>query len=152
MENALRKYGDDHMANENQRKVLAITALAELFRRELTEPALDMYIMALDDVPASAIEQAAVRCRKSSRFMPTPAELRELAGVASPEDRALQAFAALEIGSWRFGCYKSPDFDDPLINATVPMLGGWERICGLGSRGIRQVASQGFPRHLRIAL
>ncbi len=114
---------------DRQRKVAAIGALAELYSRELSSPGLRMYLLALEDVPVGAVEQAAARAAKSSRFMPTPVELRELAGVASPDDRAVLAFASLEAAVVKYGGYKSVEFDDPIITAAVNFCGGWIQVC-----------------------
>ena len=119
------------MATENQRKSVAVAAMAEMYRRELTTTGLKLYVAALADVPASDVEQAIVRAVAAEKWMPTPAELRELAGCANVADRAVYAFSAMESAISAVGSYRSPDFDDPLINAAVRMLGGWERVCGL---------------------
>jgi len=63
--------------------------------------------------------------------MPTVSELRALTGETTPEDRALLAWGAFEKAVVRVGYYRSPNFDDPLINATVRHLGGWTRVCEL---------------------
>lgn len=115
--------------NERQRKGLAVGALAEMFGRRLTDAALDMYVAALEGIPAEAIERAAQEMASTGDAFPPPARLREAAGDARPADRATLAFAALERAIGEVGYYKSPNFDDPLINATVRMLGGWERVC-----------------------
>lgn len=119
------------MASEDRRKSVAVAAMAEMYRRELTATGLKLYVAALGDVPAPDVEAAIVRAVAAEKWMPTPAELRELAGHANVADRAVHAFAALDRAVGSVGSYGSPDFDDPLINATVRMLGGWERACGL---------------------
>jgi hypothetical protein len=115
------------------RKTAAVLALAELFNRQLSEAALRLYVAALGDIAQEAIEAAVVAAGSSCKFMPSPAELRELAGCGGirPEDRAALAWEAFSRAVVELGTYKSPDFDDPIINATCRMLGGWERCCGL---------------------
>ena len=63
--------------------------------------------------------------------MPPPAKLRELAnaGETSHGDRAVLAWGAFEKAVQGIGYYRSPDFDDPIINATCRNLGGWMAAC-----------------------
>ena len=114
---------------ETQTKTQAILALAEMFRRELSKAAVKMYVAALDDLTAEQVTKAATKAAIQCEFMPPPAKLRELAGIVGHADRAMLAFAAFERAVEGVGGYKSPDFDDPIINATVRHLGGWVRCC-----------------------
>lgn len=106
-----------------------IGVLGESFRQKVTETTIEAYRIGLYDLPVDAIEKSIHAAIRSCKFMPTVAELRELAGGVKAEDRAVHAFAALEEAISGVGVYHSPSFDDPLINATVRNLGGWERIC-----------------------
>lgn len=115
----------------NQRKAIVIGALAELYGKALSQPGLILYVHALRDVPVERVEAAAAKAAEQCKFMPLPVELRELAGEARPEDRAQLAWAAFEQAVESVGGYRSPNFDDPLINATVRGLGGWQRCCEL---------------------
>jgi len=119
--------------NDRQRKTLAVVALAELLRHELSEAGVKMFIESIEDIPADRIEQAAMQWTQRSKFFPAPAELRELAGdgTTTYTDRALMAWQAFDKAVCEVGYYRSPDFDDPLINATVRNLGGWMRMCKL---------------------
>jgi hypothetical protein len=60
--------------------------------------------------------------QRPDKWMPSPGELRELAGDVRPADRAVLAFQALKTACSRVGAFRSPDFDDPLINATVQSI------------------------------
>jgi hypothetical protein len=62
------------------------------------------------------------------RFMPVPAELRELAGELRDDDRAIVAWDAVKKALSMHAYYYSVDFDDRAINAAVWHLGGWERL------------------------
>lgn len=112
-----------------QRKAIVIGALAELYGKALSQPGLILYVHALRDVDADAVEQAAAKAAQQCKFMPLPVELRELAGDARPEDRALLAWEVFASAVEGVGWYHSPDFDDPIINATVRSLGGWQKCC-----------------------
>lgn len=113
--------------NDHDEFVLLIQALASTFRHEPTEAMFEGYRMGLDDLEITAIKRAAWKAMRSCRFMPTVVELRELAGVVSPQHRAVLAWEAFRKAVTTVGIYRSPDFDDAAINATVRNLGGWER-------------------------
>jgi hypothetical protein len=108
-----------------------IRALAALFNREATEPLAHGFWLALSDLPMEAVERGAARAMRDCRFMPTPAELRELAGEMRLADRALCAWSVFERTVVERGGYKSVQFDDRILNATVQHLGGWVRCCEL---------------------
>lgn len=106
-----------------------ITALATSFNREADRPMLMGYRMGLEDLPIEDIARAVARAMKDCRFMPTPAELRELAGVVNLKQRAILAWDALDAAVVAHGYYRSVDFDDRVINAAVRNLGGWKAVC-----------------------
>lgn len=87
------------------------------------------YTMALDDLPVAAIERGVRSAMRQCKFMPSAVEIRELSGELSVQSRAVLAWDALNIAMRRFGAYRTVDFADRAINATVRNLGGWERVC-----------------------
>jgi len=103
---------------------LGITALAELFNRQLSPATLKLYVSALEglsiEVITDALEAAAATCE----FFPLPFVIRKMAGVVSDDDQAVGAWAevldTVGIGSWSW-----VDFADGTINATIRNLGGW---------------------------
>lgn len=101
-----------------------VCALAETFDRRPTDAMLTGYQLGLTDVPVDAIEAATAKAMKTCKFMPKPVELREPAGEAAPEQRAVLAWQVVADNAW-LGPYKHIDFDDPLINATIRSMGGW---------------------------
>jgi len=107
--------------------VQAIAALAATFRQEATEALIEGYWLGLEDLDVRAVKGAAVQAMRQSRYMPAVAELRELAGVLAPADRAVLAWNVVQKARAIHGYYDSVDFDDPVINATIRTLGGWER-------------------------
>ena len=115
--------------NDAQRKTVAIMALAELYGRHLSDPGARMFVAALQDIPADAVERACGEAARASVRMPVPAELRELAGETRLDDRAALAWTAVLKAVAAVGGYRSVDFDDPLINATILSLGGWVALC-----------------------
>jgi len=79
----------------------------------------------------AAVDTAILAAAAGSLHFPSPTEIRELAGAATPtaKDRAVLTFQALREAISRIGGFRSPDFDDALINAVVRNLGGWQRAC-----------------------
>ena len=119
-------------SNDLPRFVELLQALASTLGRQCDEAMLTGYELGLQDLSIQQIETAvgrAIRERKRVEGMPAPADLRELAGVASSGDRAQQAWHALLHAISAHGAYRSVDFDDPLINACVRVLGGWPPLC-----------------------
>jgi len=108
-----------------------ISSLGAAKDRKLSAEALYGYEIGLDGLSVDDVARAVRRSLQESRFMPAPSELRELAGVLPPESRAERALASVDMACRRVGPYESPDFDDPLINATIYGLGGWPRVCAL---------------------
>ena len=111
-----------------RRFVNSMTALASAFRTEIDELTLRAYLLALDDLPIQAIEAAAHRAMRTCEFFPTARAIRDLA-APSTADAALIAWAAVDEATSRVGGYKSPDFLDPVVNAVIRNMGGWERFC-----------------------
>jgi hypothetical protein len=107
--------------------VQMILALAATFRTEATEPLYEGYWMGLGDLSLGRVKAAAVAAMHSQKFMPTVAELRELAGahVPTPEERSTRAWMVVMDG--RVGYYDSVAFDDSVIHATIRAMGGWMR-------------------------
>lgn len=119
--------------NERKKKVAElIAALCETFNRQPTEATFKVYEIGLSDISLADIERAFLVAIRELRFMPTVSELRTMAATgtaATVDDLASHAFSVLSMAVSRVGAYKSPDFSDALINATVRALGGWESVC-----------------------
>jgi len=107
----------------------AVTALAEAFGRQTTEATFRAYAIGLDGIPDAAVERAAMLALRANKFMPAPSELRQLAGEIPAEARAIKAWQAVAQAVAAHGYYDSVDFDDPVVNATLRNMGGWERFC-----------------------
>lgn len=109
-----------------------IAAMVRVFGKEADDPMYEGYKIGLEDLPLGIIRTGVSRAIRECRFMPTVADLRELAGDVSPESRAQLAWGVLEKTIRLVGYYGSVDFDDKCINATVHHLGGWEKVCSTG--------------------
>ena len=103
---------------------VAISAMLEAFGQEATKPRLLGYWFGLSDLDIQDVNRAVVASLKESKRLPSPAELRELAGVANPEGRAIAAWGDVLDGI-PCGPYKHVDFGDGIINASIRLLGGW---------------------------
>lgn len=110
-----------------------IAALIMTFGKEPSAPQLLGYTMGLDDISTPDLKRAVGRAMHECKFLPVPAELRELSGIATGNQRAALAFDVFANAVSIHGGYASVTFDDPLINATVRNLGGWERCCNVGA-------------------
>jgi len=122
--------------NSSDKKQLidALTCLGEAFGRKITDVTVRVYQMALEDLPIGDVMRACKRAALEMKFFPKPVELRELAGVLSPAARAAFAWEAFSKANDQHGYYASVDFDDPIINATIRNLGGWERVSTIEGR------------------
>jgi hypothetical protein len=110
----------------------AVTALGEAFGRQVTEATVGAYDVGLRGLTDSQIAGAAAVALQRCKFMPVPAELRELAVGAGQSFDAMseRAFLTLSETVRRKSDMDSVRFADGLINATVRILGGWEALYG----------------------
>lgn len=97
---------------------------------EPTTAKLAGYWMGLQDLSMSDVRNAVGRAIKAGgRFMPKPAELRELSGEATPALRAARAWEQVKRSIRSVGAYQSVRFDDPIAGQVVRNLGGWVALC-----------------------
>lgn len=111
-----------------------VTVLAEAFGRQSSKTMIAAYAMALDDLSDEQVLAAGRSLLRSTReFMPTPGQMREVAvtGGAGAEARCDAAWLVFDKAVRMLGADKSVNFRDGLINATVRLLGGWQRVCAL---------------------
>lgn len=122
------------MTREERAKIAAIvTLIGESYRQTITKQTIAAYELGLNDLTIEIIEQAARRAMRECKFMPTVFELRTLAGVLPPQQRATMAWASVKRAVHEVGEYKSIDFDDPVINAVIRVMGGWVNVVGIES-------------------
>src|SRR3990167_4598232 len=99
---------------------------AEVFGDTLSEARTLGYFEALMDLPLDAVLVGLRHARRSTRFFPKPAEVRELL-EGSVEDRAREAWRRVLGALEHVGTYESVDFGDPLIHGVVEALGAWSQ-------------------------
>ena len=64
----------------------AVTGLSETLRQPLSKTAAEAYRMALEDLAPEQVSRAYRRALREPKFMPSHAELRELAGAGGPRE------------------------------------------------------------------
>lgn len=108
--------------------VTGMAGLATIFDQEPSKEKARIYWQLLSDLSDADFERACTLAARRLKFFPKPAELREMVA----EDQEAIAMAAWEelLGGIRsVGQYRSVDFLDPAISATVEFMGGWEAVC-----------------------
>ena len=106
-----------------------VAALATAFNRQADEATFLAYTIGLDGLTVQQVRQAVGRALRTCKFMPSPAELREMSGEQSVDTRATLAWVGVKEAIARHGGYRSVDFDDKTINAALDALGGWTHVC-----------------------
>lgn len=110
--------------NERKQKFAeVIMALAAIHDKEVDKATLQGYWLALGELEIERLQEAATVAARTLKFFPKPAELLELAGGESVEDRAKLAWVevskAAKSSSWP---------KDPLAAEAVRHMGGPRRL------------------------
>lgn len=134
------------MENDSAERTALIGILAETFRQTASKPMLTGYAMGLEGIPTDRLKAAVRTALRTCKFMPTPIELRELAGELKITDRAVRAFMAMAEAVTGIGGYSTIDFDDRFINATIRALGGWVSVCETPADEFDKFLKQKFER------
>lgn len=116
---------------KNPRITAAVATLCEAFNRKPTPATFAAYEIGLKGLSEEQVELATAQALSKCKFMPVPAELRELAGTGgdSYESMADRAFHVLDKAVTSLGADRSVNFHDGAINAAVRLLGGWQKCC-----------------------
>lgn len=107
-----------------------VTVLAEAFGKVTSVGTFRAYELGLRGLSSDQIKAATQKALETCRFMPAPAELLEMVFIRT-EDRAAKAWLVFEAAVVQHGYIRTVQFDDPVINATIRALGGWEHCCGM---------------------
>jgi hypothetical protein len=135
------------MENQDRKSfALLINALAASFGRDADEALLEGMWLGLRDLPLRALEQAVTTALRQCQYMPKAVELRQLAGEMTAATRAVHAWGVLSRAIGQHGAYRSVNFDDPVLNATVRNLGGWVRLCGMPTEEFEKWTRKEFDR------
>lgn len=116
---------------KSQRITAAVATLCEAFNRKPTPATFAAYEIGLKGLSEEQVEHATAMALAKCKFMPVPAELRELSGTGgdSYESTAEKAFHVLDKAVSQLGGDRSVNFHDGAINAAVRLLGGWQKCC-----------------------
>ena len=131
--------------SERDKLIEMVGAIAEARRQPMSTTALHLYVMALDDLPFARVQAALLEANRVARFLPTPPELRELAG-AGERQRIDRAWELVRRAIRQVGHYVTVDFQDPAINAVLRRMGGWPRVCGADSDWLEKAGGPDFAR------
>lgn len=133
--------------NANRKKDLAIIVegLAAMFRTEVTKALLEGYWLGLSDLDYEEVKRAAVDAIRTCRFMPTVSELRERIH-GSLAERAVIAWQEVSKAIECVGAYQTVVFEDPVSNAAVSNVGGWQRLCESSADELDRFIRRDFER------
>lgn len=132
---------------EDEKQFVTLTkALGETFGVTLSSAQFMGYSMGLEGIAIEDVERAVGQAIRTLKFMPKPAELREMAGELTPATRAVMAWGVVKRAVHSVGAYGSPDFDDLVVNATIRNLGGWVDFCGRDAATFETFTRKDFER------
>lgn len=99
-------------------------------RIENPDATCNAYVTHLVDLEYDAVAAAITRLIRTSKWLPTIAEIRQATAElnAGGVNRAELAYADVLRAISKFGPYQTPEFDDPLVHVAVAAL-GWQAIC-----------------------
>lgn len=80
--------------DEMKRRVSRLTAICEFFSKKLSNDAVALFIESTQDIPAEKFDAGISKATRECRFMPSPAEFRELACGIPLMPRASEEIAA----------------------------------------------------------
>ena len=126
-----------------------MTGVAELYNKKVSSVLLETYWRAFKPFSIEQVNHA-LNCHVHDpdvgQFMPKPADVvRCLMG--SSEDKALDAWVAVETEIRHKGSYYTLSFEDPLIRRVIQEMGGWQRFCLIRSDELAFVAREFRQRY-----
>ena len=106
-----------------------ISAMFETFAQESTPERLFGYWLALRHLEMKDVELCVAHALQTCTRVPVPADLLNIAnlGTTNIESKAASAWSEVQ-RAMPLGSYKSIDFADKAINATIRYLGGWPKM------------------------
>ena len=106
----------------------ALHALSETFNEPMTDVKIEAYFAALGDFDVAPVLAAMRTALRSAKFMPRPADLRELI-EGDGEEAATAAWGAVLREIRRVGYLGHPDLDARSLRAVKELFGSWQRMC-----------------------
>lgn len=103
--------------------------LGEAFNEPISDARLEIYFLALADLPVGDVQAAIAAVLRTQVFFPRPATIRE-AVHGRPSDLTETAWLSWRKAAKRIGGAGSVVFSDPALAETlVAMFGGWPGAC-----------------------
>lgn len=130
-------------------KLLFMTS--DYYKETLSEGDINLWLRDLSPFSFDDILSAFGKWRQSSDRMPKISNIVEIIR-GSEEDLALAALIKVENAMSRYGSYATVVFDDPIIHAVIPELGGWVRTCRLSENEFtwwKKDFRERYQHHLR---
>ena len=130
-------------------KLLFMTS--DYYKETLSEGDINLWLRDLSPFSFDDILSAFGKWRQSSDRMPKISNIVEIIR-GSEEDLALAALIKVENAMSRYGSYTTVVFDDPIIHAVIPELGGWVRTCRLSENEFtwwKKDFRERYQHHLR---
>lgn len=92
----------------------------------------------LADLEFPHVKAALLAHCRSAKFLPSPAELRELVANGPSAGRSgIDAWGDVRKAISRYGVHRTPQFADPLVKRAVDAV-GWATICNSESEGVER--------------
>ena len=119
-------------SNRPQQIVELVVILCSAFDKQADEPLFAAYELGLEGIEIDQLKAAVKRAIQTCKFMPRPAELREMAEGSSAEYRAAVAWDRVRLMCQdlrKLGSSgpRQVDFNDKILNAVIRNLGGVRR-------------------------
>lgn len=140
----------------NKQDILkAVAPLQLAYNASLDDNRLRLYVEMLSDIPPSILEASVKKLIMTNKFLPSIAEIREVAygikgiisGTAAPDESEAWGEVIKAIRS--VGYYGKPKFSHEAITVAVNNI-GWQDICMTTSDGTNTLRSQ-FRRAYQLA-
>lgn len=112
-----------------------ITIADAFYDKKLAPEAVMIYFEALREYEIEAVIAALrehVKTPNRCNFYPKPGAIEELI-VGTKATASMRAWTKVERAIRAHGAYRSVVFDDPLIHVVLDEMGGWIRLCEVGS-------------------
>lgn len=141
----------------NKQNILkAVAPLQLAYNASLDDARLRLYVEMLSDIPPSILETAVKKLIMTNKFLPSVAEIREVAygikgiisGTAAPDESEAWGEVAKAIRS--VGYYGKPKFSHEAITTAVNNI-GWQDICMTTNDGMNILRSQ-FRRAYQLSV
>ena len=140
----------------NKQEILkAVAPLQLAYNASLDDNRLRLYVEMLSDIPPSILEASVKKLIMTNKFLPSIAEIREVAygikgiisGTAAPDES--EAWGEVIKAIQSVGYYGKPKFSHEAITTAVNNI-GWQDICMTTNDGMNTLRSQ-FRRAYQLA-